>query len=113
MTISQYIQCKLNQGALTELEAVKREQVEIAIGRFLHSYILPRISTAFVKPDMSLQKLHDEIALQQQHRMDAVKQLCTIADIISLSIVFKVSRSISVFLNEIFSQKGCQFNDIG
>ncbi len=36
-----------------------------------------------------------------------------IADIISFSIAFKVSHSISVFLNEIFSQKGCQFNDIG
>ena len=81
MTLSQYIQCQINQGALSELEAGKREQVEIAVGRYLHSYMLPRVSPAYVEPDMSLQKLHDEIALQQQRREDAIKQIRALSSI--------------------------------
>lgn len=42
---------------------------------YLHRYMLPRVPPAYVRPEMSLKKLHDEIALQQDRREEAVAQI--------------------------------------
>jgi hypothetical protein len=86
MTLAQYIQCKINQGALSGLEAAQQERAEIAVQSYLHRYMLPRVPQAFVRSDMSIKELHDEIVLHQSRREDAIKQIRAMLEVINAAL---------------------------
>lgn len=75
MPPSQYLQCRLNQGVFAGLDAAHRTKTETAIQRFINNQMVPRVSPAHVRPDMSLAQLHDEIAREQGQRVEALQHL--------------------------------------
>jgi hypothetical protein len=79
---SQYLQCKANQGAFAELPHEQRLKLESVVSGYLNRYMLPRVLPAFVRADMSLEKLHDEIALQQERRKAAMAQIRGLKDVL-------------------------------
>lgn len=75
MSPSQYLQCRINQGVFAGLEAGKRERAEVAVERYIHRYMLPRVPPAHVERDASLTQLHDELQRYQHQREEALEHL--------------------------------------
>ena len=75
MSPSQYLQCRINQGAFAGLGPGKREKAEVAVERYINRYMLPRVPPARVKPDASLKQLHAEMQLHQHQREEALEHL--------------------------------------
>jgi len=75
MSPSQYLQCRINQGVFAGLGAGKREKAEIAVERYIHRYMLPRVPPVHVEAGTSLKKLHDEIRRHQHQREEALVHL--------------------------------------
>lgn len=75
MSPAQYLQCRINQGVLAGLGAGKREKAEVAVERYIHRYMLPRVPPAHVEADASLKQLHDEIQRYQHQREEALEHL--------------------------------------
>lgn len=75
MTSSQYLQCNTNLGAFADLPHEQRLKLESAVSGYLHRYMLQRVPPAYVRPQMPLKMLHDEIALQQDRSKEAVAQI--------------------------------------
>ena len=75
MPPSQYLQCRLNQGVFAGLDAATRTKAETTVQRFINQQMVPRVSPAHVRRDMSLAQLHDEIAREQGQRVEALQHL--------------------------------------
>lgn len=75
MSPSQYLQCKVNQGHFAGLAPALRQQLEVAVARYLHEYMLPKAPPAFIRPGMSLRQVHDEISLHQDEREKALEHI--------------------------------------
>jgi hypothetical protein len=75
MTPSQFLQCKINQGYFAELAMPQRQRVEVAASRYLHEYMLPKAPAAFIRANMSLQQVHDEVSLHQHEREKALEHI--------------------------------------
>ncbi|MGE5339757.1 MAG: hypothetical protein ACM3PU_18180 [Gemmatimonadota bacterium] len=82
MSPSQYLQCRVNQGFFAALAPEQRQQVEIAIARYLHEYMLPKAPPAFVRAGMSLRQLHDEVSLHQDEREKALEHIRALGGVI-------------------------------
>jgi hypothetical protein len=82
MPPSQYLQCRVNQGVFAGLKAADRAKVEIAVQRYIQRSMLPRVPPAHVRQDMSLKQLHDEIALHQAQRVEALQHLLGLKDLL-------------------------------
>jgi hypothetical protein len=83
MSPSQYFQCELNQGYFSEMAPVQRQQVETAVSRYLHEYMLPKAPAAFVRPGMSLRQLHDDVSLHQDEREKALEHIQALASVLA------------------------------
>lgn len=79
---TQYIQCKINQGAFAGLAPAKRRAAEAAVERYLHNVMLPKVAPPHVRPDMSLQELYQEISNHQPRRLDARRQIQALKGVI-------------------------------
>ncbi len=86
MTPSQYLQCKINQGAFSALDSAQRDRVEMAVGRYLHKYMLPKVPPAYVRQDMSLKELYNEISLHQDHRRESTRQIRALRGIVEAAL---------------------------
>jgi hypothetical protein len=86
MPPSQYIQCRINQGAFAMLDPAKRQKVEQAIGRYIHAYMLPKVPPAYVRPEMSLKELREAISYNQDQRREATQQIRVLSGIIDAAI---------------------------
>jgi hypothetical protein len=86
MPPSQYIQCKINQGAFASLDPQARLRVEQAIGRYLHAYMLPKATPAYVRPDMSVEQLRAAISYHQEQRHEASRHIRALAGIIDAAL---------------------------
>lgn len=86
MPPSQYIQCKINQGAFAALDPDARLRVEQAIGRYLHAYMLPKVTPAYVQSDMSLEQLRAAISYHQDHRREALRHIRALGGIIDAAL---------------------------
>ncbi|MDH5539382.1 MAG: hypothetical protein OEY03_08270 [Rhizobacter sp.] len=75
MPPAQYLQCRVNQGAFAGLAASDRAKVEIAVQTYVQRQMVPRATPPHVRADMSLQQVHDEIALDQAQRVAALQHL--------------------------------------
>jgi hypothetical protein len=82
MPPSQYLQCRLNQGVFAGLDATKRTRVETAVQRYVNRHMVPRVPSAHVRDTMSLAQLHDEIALHQSRRVEALQHLLGLKDML-------------------------------
>ena len=82
MSPAQYLQCRVNQGVFAELDATKRTAVEVAVQRYIHRHMVPRVPPVNVQPDMSLKQLHDEISLHQGQRVEALQHLLGLRDML-------------------------------
>nr|NIQ08850.1 hypothetical protein [Gammaproteobacteria bacterium]NIR95788.1 hypothetical protein [Gammaproteobacteria bacterium]NIW46417.1 hypothetical protein [Gammaproteobacteria bacterium] len=83
---SQYIQCKINQGAFSKLETATRQRVENAIGSYMHAFMLPKVPPAYVNEDMSLEEIQQEISLRQRSRKEAIRQIQVLKGIIDAAL---------------------------
>lgn len=86
MPPSQYIQCKVNQGAFAELDAAPRQNVENAIGRYIHENMLPRVAPPYIRSGMSMQEIYTEIANQQSQREKALQQMRVLRGVIATAV---------------------------
>ena len=75
MSPAQYLQYRINKGVFAGLGAGKREKAEVAVERYIHRYMLPRVPPAHVEADASLRELHDEIQRNQHQREEALEHL--------------------------------------
>jgi len=75
MSPSQYLQCRVNQAVFAGLDTAKRAKVETAVERYIHRHMVPRVPAAHVESNMSPRQLHDEIALHQGQRVESLKHL--------------------------------------
>lgn len=82
MPPSQYIQYKINQGALAALEASKRRKVENGIIRYMRSSMLRKPSPARVHAGMSLQEVRAEVSRGQPARLDATPHIVALKGVI-------------------------------
>lgn len=82
MTPTQYLQCKINQGAFAGLDAAPRQRVEAAVARYMNAYMLPKVPPPYIRADMSVQEVYDAIANHQERRVEAIKQIHALQGII-------------------------------
>lgn len=75
MSPSQYLQCRINQGAFAGLGAGKREEAEVAVERYINRHMLPKVPPARVKADATLKQVHAEVQLHQHRREEALEHL--------------------------------------
>ena len=87
MSPSQYLQCKVNQGYFSELGPLQRQRVETAVARYLHEYMLPKAPPAFVRADMSLRQLHDEVSLHQDEREKALEHIQALGGVLDKALL--------------------------
>jgi len=75
MSPSQYLQRRINQGFFASLSPENRKKAEVAVERYIHRHMLPRVPPAHVEAGASLKQLHDEIKRDQHLREQALKRL--------------------------------------
>lgn len=75
MSPSQYLQRRINQGFFASLGPKDQKKAEVAVERYIHRHMLPRVPPAHVEPGASLKQLHDEIRRDQHLREQALKRL--------------------------------------
>lgn len=86
MPPSQYIQREINQGAFSGLDSTRRQRVENAIARYMHACMLPKVPPAYVSTGMSLREVHDQIALAQDQRKEAIRHIRALRGIIDAAL---------------------------
>lgn len=86
MNPNQYIQCKINQGLLYDMEAPEREKVEIAITRYIHEGMVSKVPPAYVQPDMSLKQLREAISFHQEQRIEVIKQIRALQGVVEAAL---------------------------
>lgn len=86
MNPNQYIQCKINQGLLYDMEAPERQKVEIAITRYIHEGMVSKVPPAYVQSDMSLKQLHEAISFHQAQRIEAIKQIRALQGVVEAAL---------------------------
>ncbi|WP_298831367.1 hypothetical protein [uncultured Piscinibacter sp.] len=82
MPPSQYLQLRVNHGALAGLDEANRAKAEIAVMSYIQRQMVPRVLPAHVQQGMSLKQLHDEIALEQGQRVEALQHLIGLKDML-------------------------------
>ena len=82
MNPNQYIQCKINQGMLYDLEPTKRHRAEIAIAQYIQAGVVSKVPPAYVRSDMSLQQLFEEISFHQNKRTEVITQIRALQGVI-------------------------------
>jgi len=75
MSPSQYLQRRINQGFFASLKPEDRKRAEVAVERYIHRHMLPRVPPAHVEAGASLKQLHNEIKRDQHLREEALKRL--------------------------------------
>lgn len=83
MSPSQYVRFKLNHGAFATLPKDERRKVEIAIERYINRGMVPKVPPLYVRPDMSLEQLQTEIAMNQHHREEALRHIAGLQEVLS------------------------------
>lgn len=83
MSPSQYVRFKLNHGAFAKLPKSERQKVEIAIERYINRGMVPKVPPLYVRPDMSLEQLQTEIAMNQHHREEALRHIAGLQEVLS------------------------------
>lgn len=75
MPPSQYLQYRINQGVFGALDAATRSKVEIAVQSYIHRQMVPHVAPPHIRPTMSVRQLHEELALDQSQRQEALQHL--------------------------------------
>jgi hypothetical protein len=83
MPPSQYIRFKVNQGAFASLPEGQRQNVEIAIQRYINRVMVPVVPPLIVRADMSLQELRFEIAATKHHREEALRHIKGLQEVLT------------------------------
>ncbi len=83
MSPSQYLRFKLNQGAFANLPKAERRRVEIAVERYINRDMVPKVPPLIVRSDMSLEQLHEEVAMNQHHREEALRHIVGLEEVLS------------------------------
>ena len=77
-----YIQRQINGGFFDGLDRSQRRQVEVAVEHYSRNHILPRIPPPHIRADMSIEELAAEIALHQDDRETAARQIPGLVEVI-------------------------------
>jgi len=77
-----FIQRQINGGFFERLEPDLRRQVEVAVEHYARNHMLPRIPPPHIRADMSIEEVADEIALHQDDRETAARQIPGLAEVI-------------------------------
>lgn len=83
---SQYIQRKINHGAFSGLDSTRRQRVENAIARYMHKCMVPKVPPAYVSAGLSLREVHEQVALAQGQREEAVRHIRALRGIIDAAL---------------------------
>lgn len=83
MSPSQYVRFKLNQGAFAELSEAERRRVEVAVERYINRDMVPKVPPLIVRSNMSIDQLHEEVALNQHHREEALRHIVGLEEVLS------------------------------
>ena len=86
MNPNQYIQCKINQGLLSDIPEPDREKVEIAVNRYIHEGMVNKVPPAYVQPDMTLNQVYEAISYQQKQRVEAIGQIRALHGVIEAAL---------------------------
>ena len=82
MSPSQYLRFKLNAGVFAELPSSECERAEVAVERYINRDMVPKVPPLIVRPDMSLMQLHEEVALNQHHREEALRNIVGLDEVL-------------------------------
>ncbi len=77
-----YIQRQINYGFFDKLERRQRKRVEVAVEHYARNHILPRIPPPHIRADMSIDEIAEEIALHQDDREVAARQIPGLFEVI-------------------------------
>lgn len=81
--ITYQVQFRLNQGAFSSLPEQQRNNVETAIERYVNRVMLPKVPAILVRNDMSLDDLRLEIAMRENQREEALRQIKGLEEVIA------------------------------
>jgi hypothetical protein len=79
---SQYIRLKVNQGAFASVPETQRNNVEIAVERYINRVMVPVVPPLIVRADMSLEELRFEIAVTRHHREEALRHIKGLEEVV-------------------------------
>lgn len=82
MTPTQYIQQKINKGAFSALDSIKREKIENSITYYMQAHMQPKVPSPFIRVGMSLEEVYEEISYAQDHRNEAIKHIRALKGVI-------------------------------
>lgn len=82
MSPSQYLRFKLNEGVFADLPSSECERAEVAVERYINRDMVPKVPPLVVRPDMSLSQLHEEVALNQHHREEALRNIVGLDEVL-------------------------------
>ncbi|UCH46499.1 MAG: hypothetical protein JSU95_10230 [Betaproteobacteria bacterium] len=83
MSPSQYVRFKVNQGAFADLPKAERRRLEVAVERYINRDMVPKVPPVIVRPDMSLTQLHEEVAMNQHHREEALRHIVGLDEVLA------------------------------
>jgi hypothetical protein len=83
MPPSQYLRCKINQGAFASLPEPQRKNVEIAVERYINRVMVPIVPPLIVRADMSLQELEFEISSTMHLREEALRHIKRLQEVVT------------------------------
>ena len=83
MPPSQYIRFRVNQGAFESLPEEQRQNVEIAVERYINRVMVPVVPPLIVRADMSLQELQFEISATRHHREEALRHIKGLQEVLT------------------------------
>jgi hypothetical protein len=82
MLPSQYLRFKLNAGVFADLSGSECERAEVAVEHYINRDMVPKVPPLVVRPDMSLSQLHEEVALNQHHREEALRNISGLDEVL-------------------------------
>jgi hypothetical protein len=82
MLPSQYLRFKLSAGVFADLPGSECERAEVAVERYINRDMVPKVPPLVVRPDMSLSQLHEEVALNQHHREEALRNISGLDEVL-------------------------------
>lgn len=83
MSPSQYVRFKVNQGAFSDLPKAERRRIEVAVERYINRDMVPKVPPLIVRSDMSMEQLHEEVAMNQHHREEALRHIVGLDEVLS------------------------------
>jgi len=87
MSLTQYIQYRINHAAFAALEPETRQRVEVAVARYMQFYMTPRASPPHVSTVMTLDEIAVEVGACQPLRVESFKHIRALNAVIEVALI--------------------------